>query len=86
MAASEETDEIPALRFGVREDAVFKWYERDSMYDASHTLQQLQTTLRLARQNAWSRSENYGLCPGMSRFVREIKLLVLKKIGLFAGG
>jgi transposase-like protein len=51
--AIQESDEpawVLAQRFGITEQTVWKWRNRDSVHDRSHTAHRLQTTLTPAQE------------------------------------
>lgn len=50
IQASDEPVSVLAERFGVTEQTVYKWRERDSVEDRSHTPHRLQTTLTPAQE------------------------------------
>ena len=50
IAASDETANVLALRFGITEQTVYKWKKRESVQDRSHTAHRLQTQLTPAQE------------------------------------
>ena len=51
IQASAEPAWIVAERYGITEQTVWKWRERDSVQDRSHTAHRLQTTLTTAQES-----------------------------------
>jgi transposase-like protein len=50
IQVSDEPAWVLAERFGTTEQTVWKWRERDSVHDRSHTAHRLQTTLTPAQE------------------------------------
>jgi transposase InsO family protein len=50
IAASDESAAVLAARYGVTEPTIYKWKNRDSVQDRSHTAHRLQTTLSPAQE------------------------------------
>ena len=51
IAASNEPASVPAQRFGITEQTVYKWKKRSVFADRSHTAHRLQTVLTPAIRN-----------------------------------
>lgn len=50
IQASDETAWVLAERYGISEQTIWKWRDRDSIHDISHTAHRLQMTLTPAQE------------------------------------
>ena len=78
IAASRESARSLAQRFGVTEATPYKWKQRESIHDRSHTAQRLQTTFNAAQEAVVVERRKSLCCPWTICWRPPVSFCVLK--------